>query len=371
MTSTLIPLAKPTIGDDEVRAQERALRSGRLVLGLENVAFEEDLARAADVPHAVTVSSGTAALHAAYWALGLHTGGEIIVPAFTFPAPANVALALGLTVVAADVDGATWNIDPDAVARAITPRTRAIVAVDQFGMVAEHGRLAKLAADARVPLVEDAACAIGALDAAGRRAGSFGRLACFSFHPRKIVTTGEGGAVVTNDGELAARLRLLRHHGISAPGEFATVGLNFRMPETCAAVGAVQLGRLPAFLARRKQQIALYRAALVDRKLDQHLGFQTPPPGAVPTWQTFAVLLPPLADRARVIAHLRERQIESGPATFALHRIGSMAALPGMTKLRLPVADALHDRALALPLYHELGEPEIARVVAALAGALA
>jgi dTDP-4-amino-4,6-dideoxygalactose transaminase len=147
------------------------------------------------------------------------------------------------------------------------------------------------------------------------------------------------------------------------------VGLNFRMPETCAAIGAVQIGRLPGMLSRRRQQVAAYRKALEAAKLDARLGVQIGNPGS--TWQTFAVMLPEKTDRARVITRLRDAEIEAGPATFALHRIDSMARLPGMSAARLPIADALHDRALALPLYHELTDDEIASVVAALGRAIA
>jgi dTDP-4-amino-4,6-dideoxygalactose transaminase len=353
-----IPLARPAIGDAELEGQARALRSGRLVLGPENAAFEEDLARVTGAAGAVAVASGTAALHAALWALGLPAGAQVIVPAFTFPAPAHAAAALGLEVVAAYVDPDTWNLSPAAAAAAAGPRTACVIVVDQFGHVAEPPAL-------DVPVLEDAACALGAADSRGRAAGTLGVLGCFSFHPRKIVTTGEGGAVVGRDAALLAEVRALRHHGQRAAGEFGRVGLNFRMPEACAAVGRAQVARLPALLEERARLVARYRDALDAAGLGGLRG-QRVPAGARPAWQTFALLLDEGTDRARVIARLRDREIEAGPATYALHRIGSLK-LAG----RYPVADALHDRALALPLWNGMTGEHVGRVVSALREALA
>jgi perosamine synthetase len=353
----MLPLGKPAIGEGEVEAQTRALRSGRLVLGPENAALEAAIAEVAEVPHAVTVSSGTAALHAALWALDLPPGSEVLVPGFTFPAPANAAAALGLVPVPVDVDPRTWNIDPRAAAARIGPRTSAIIAVDQFGLPADWPALEALG----VPLVQDAACALGARDAGGRAAGSRGVVACFSFHPRKVVTTGEGGAVCTADAGLAQRLRRLRHHGIVAPGVFQEVGLNFRLAEPAAAVGRVQVARLPGFLAERRDLVARYRAALGE-PLAQAMQEDTP--GR--SWQTLAVVLPEGLPRAAVIAGLADAGIEAGPATFALHRLGTFAGRPGFDAAALPVSDRLHDRALALPLWNGMPAHEPDRVARAL-----
>jgi len=366
-----IPLARPTIGEPELRAQERALRSGRLVLGAENLALEAAVAAAAGVAHAVCVASGTAALHAALWALELPRGGEVLVPAFTFPAPAHVICALGLQPVAVDVDEETWNLAPEQVARHLGKKTCAIVAVDQFGLCADYHALARLAAQAGVPIVEDAACALGSADEGGRRAGSFGALGCFSFHPRKIITTGEGGAVVSADPHLGERVRRLRHHGQGAPGAFVEVGLNFRLAEAAAAVGGAQLERLEALLAERRERIATYRLALSDLPVTRGLSNQADAPQR--SWQTFAVVLPHDVERARVIAQMGERGVEAGVATYALHRVGSLRGRldPGASAETLPVAERLHERALALPLYGGMSDDDVGQVVAALAEALA
>lgn len=361
-----LPLARPSIGEAELAAQARALASGRLVLGPENAAFEEALARATGRRHAICVSSGTAALHLALWALDLPPDGEILVPAFTFPAPANAARSLGHEVVPVDVDDATWNLSPEAAARRLGPQAAAIVAVDQFGLLADHEALLSLALARGIPLVEDAACALGAADAAGRPGGSFGRIACLSFHARKILTTGEGGAVLTDDDRLAARVRALRNHGQEAPGRFTGVGLNYRLSEPAAAVGRVQLERLPELVEERRRLVLRYRERFADHPVGATLRFQEPPPGQRHAWQTFAVFLPEGVDRARVIAALRARDIEAGPATYALHRLASFEGRPGCDAAALPVADRLHDRALALPLWNGMPEDAVDRVVAAL-----
>ena len=364
-TQARIPLARPSLGQAERDAVTRVLDSGRLVLGPENLAFEDMLARRTQTAHAVCTSSGTAALWAALWALDLEPG-EILVPAFTFPAPAHVATALGFKVVPVDVDPATWNIDPDRVAQAWTPDTRALIAVDQFGLCADYDKLLPLAEEAGIPVVEDAACALGA-QAGDRPAGSFGRMACFSFHPRKIITTGEGGCVVTDDEALVTRMRAYRHQGMAGPGHFTEVGMNLRLPEMAAAMGRVQLGELDGLLLGRAELVTLYRQQLEGI---EGLSFQEPPDSHVHAWQTFAVCVPRGVDRAQVIARLGEAGIESGPATYAVHRIGSMKGLARAEGGEFPVADVLHDRSLALPLYGGMTVDEVGRVTEALISAL-
>ncbi|MBI4511929.1 MAG: DegT/DnrJ/EryC1/StrS family aminotransferase [Deltaproteobacteria bacterium] len=363
----VIPLARPSIGPAELEAQARALASGRLVLGPENAAFEQDVARVAGVSHAVAVANGTGALHLVLWALGLPQGGEVLVPAFTFPAPAHAACVLGLKVVPVDVDPDSWNMSPAAAARAISPRTCAMIAVDQFGLPADMAALGDLAEQAGIPLLEDSACAIGAIGAHGKPAGSFGVAGCFSFHPRKIVTTGEGGAVVTAQASIAERVRALRNHGQVEAGSFVEPGLNYRLPETSAAVGRVQLGRLQALLDERAELALLYRKRLdAGRRKTAELRTQAIPTGFRHAFQVLAVMLPGGVDRARVVRSLRERGIEAGVATFALHRIASLSGLPGLSREALPVAERLHDQAMALPFWNGMSEMDVDRVVGAL-----
>ncbi len=364
---SFLPLARPTIGDAELEGQARALRSGRLVLGPENEAFEAELCHITGAAHAVAVSSGTAALVAALRALELPPGSEVLVPAFTFPAPAHAVVSLGLDVVPVDVAPDTWNLDATSVARAIGPRTRGVIVVDQFGVPVD---VAALGLPSEVRVVEDAACALGAA-LGGIASGRAGALGCLSFHPRKIVTTGEGGAVLTDDAALAAQVRAIRHHGQSAPGEFVLAGLNLRLGEAAAAVGRAQLARLPELLEHRALLAAVYVAALAAAGLAERAPVQAAPPGARRAWQTFALLLPEKPTRAEVIDRLRAQGIEAGPATYALHRIGSFAKRPRFDAATLPVADRLHDRSLALPLFFGMTESDVTRVVAELAAVLA
>src|SRR5207248_6674703 len=204
----LIRLARPDVGEEELAAVAEVLESGQLTMGPKVAELEAELARACEVEHAVAVSSGTAALHLALLALGIGEGDEVLVPAYTFPATANVVALAGAKPVLVDVDPVTMNIDPAAAAQRLTPKTKALLAVHLFG------RPARLEELPDVPLLEDAAGALGA-EHRGRACGGLGLVGCFSFHPRKVVTTGEGGAVTTNDDALAERVRSLRHHGWS------------------------------------------------------------------------------------------------------------------------------------------------------------
>jgi dTDP-4-amino-4,6-dideoxygalactose transaminase len=366
-----IPLARPSLGDPELAAAERVLRSGRLVMGPEVARFEQLLAPRCRRAHAVAVGSGTAALELAIAALGLGPGDQVLVPAFGFPAAANVLAARGAHPVPVDVDAATWNLDVDAARAALTPRCRALLSIDQLGLVAEAAPLAALALEADLPLIDDAACALGGADSAGVAGGGYGEVATLSFHPRKLITTGEGGAILCDDPELAAVLRQLRNHGQSAPGAFVRFGTNARLPELAGAVGAAQLARLDAMLAERRLLADGYRQRLAPLRAAGRLSWQEPPAGAMHSYQTFAVLLSAPADRDAVRARLAAAGIESGPATYAFHRLPSFRDRLEIARVRAPVADALHDRALALPLYVGMRSGELDRVAAALSEALA
>jgi perosamine synthetase len=363
-----IPLARPALGDAEIAAAERVMRSGRLVLGPEVERFEEALAARCRRRHAVAVSSGTAALELALWVLGIGAGDEVVVPAFGFPAAANAVRARGATAVPVDVDEAGWNLDPESVRGALGQRSRAIVSIDQFGLVAEPDPLAELAARNGLDLIDDAACALGGTSAGGVPGGGYGVIATLSFHPRKLVTTGEGGAVLTDDGGLAGELRRLRNHGQSAPGRFERLGTNARLSELAAAIGRVQLERLDAALAERRLLADGYRRRLAPLAEAGRISLQDPPAGAMHAYQTFATRLAPDLDRDAVRAALDAAGIESGPATYAFHRLASHAGIA--RPVSLARADALHDRALALPLYPGMRSAELDRVSEALAGAV-
>lgn len=242
----IVPLSEPDITDSEIDAVTRVLRGTRLSLGPELQRFEEAVAQRAGTTHAVAVSSGTAGLHLCVRALGIGPGDEVIVPSFTFIAAANAARFEGAIPVFVDIDPDTLNVDPACVEAAITPRTRAILAVHTFGLPARMDAILAIAQRNGLPVIEDACEAIGA-EIAGRPAGSFGRAAVFAFYPNKQITTGEGGVVVTNDAELAAMVRALRNQGrfeTDAWHQHSIVGFNYRLSDISAALGRAQVQRL-------------------------------------------------------------------------------------------------------------------------------
>jgi perosamine synthetase len=339
----MIRLARPAIGEAEIRGVVETLRSGDLVQGARVLAFEQAVGSATGMPHAVAVSSGTAALHLALRALGIGSGDDVLVPDFTFPATANAVEAVGARVLVGDVRGDTWNLD---LGRA--PRARVVMPVDCFGLPAELPG---------GPVVEDAACALGA-----QRPGGFADVACLSFHPRKVVTTGEGGMVLCREGDMAARIRSLRDHGREG-AEFSHWGVNLRMTDVAAALGLAQMARLPELLAARARLAGVYRARLDG---DARLRTQHVPEGLTHTWQTFAVRLEPGFDRDRIINALRDRGIEAGIATYALHRLSYHRDRHRLLARDFPGAEALAEGGLALPLHPGLADDDVHRVCDAL-----
>ncbi len=356
-----IPLARPAIGDAEVSAAERALRSGRLVIGGENQQFERGLAAVTGRRHAIAVASGTAALELTLWGLGITAGDEVLIPAFGFVAAANAVARQGAVPVPIDIEAESWNVDVAALTAAVGEATRAIISIDQLGLVAEAEPLLAIAESAGLVLIEDAACALGGRDRQGVRGGGYGRAATLSFHPRKVITTGEGGAITCDDDDLAARLRALRNHGQVGRGEFVCVGTNARLGEPAAAIGNTQLARMEAMVTERRLLAEGYHERLAGLRAADLLSWQVAPADAVHTYQTFAVLLHEGCDRDRVRHHCEANEIEVGPATYAFHRLGSHVRVD-RTAGNLRVADALHDRGLALPLYVGMRSSDLDRV---------
>jgi perosamine synthetase len=343
----LIRLAKPAVGEPELAEIREVLESGQLTMGPKTEEFERLLAPLTGSAHAVAVSSGTAALHVAVLALGLGPGDEVLVPAYTFPATGNVVALAGARPVLVDVDPETMNMDPEDAARRVTPRTKAILAVHLFGRPARLEELPDL------PIVEDAAGALGARRG-DRPCGSLGALACFSFHPRKIVTTGEGGAITTNDDALAEASRSLRHHGWSPSDAYVDMpapAFNYRISEIEAALGIPQLRRFDELYAAYDRIAAGYTERLRDV-----VTTPTTDPGDRHGWQAYVVQVD---DRDRVMAGLRDAGIQCQIGTYALHRLGAyrdQGSFPG--------ADAAFERALALPLHIGLTDDELDRVAA-------
>jgi dTDP-4-amino-4,6-dideoxygalactose transaminase len=351
-TGDRIRLGWPDVGRAELDAVAEVLDDGMLTMGPRVAELEEELARACEVEQAVAVSSGTAALHLAVLALGLEPGDEVVVPAYTFPATANVVALAGLVPVLVDVDEETMNVDPAKVD--VGPRTRAILPVHLFGRPARIDELPDL------PLVEDAAGALGARRR-GRACGGLGLMGCLSFHPRKIVTTGEGGAVTTSDERVADAVRQLRNHGwrALAPADMPVPGLNYRLSDVLCAIGIPQLRRLDELLAQRARVAAGYG----ERLRDLPLRLPCADDGDVHGWQAYVVQI---EDRDRVLAELRAQGIEAQIGTYALHLLGAYR-----DQGDFPAATRVFERALALPFHSRLTESDLDRVAEALAAALA
>jgi perosamine synthetase len=343
-----VRLARPDTGAEEAAAVAEVLESGMLTMGAKVGELEDELARACEVGHAIAVSSGTAAIHLAVLALGIGPGDEVIVPAYTFPATANVVALAGATPVLVDVDLETFNLDPAQLE--VTPRTKAVMPVHLFGRPARLDQLPDL------PVIEDAAGALGARRQ-GRACGGLGIAGCLSFHPRKIVTTGEGGAVTTNDPELAERVRSLRHHGWSPSNAYDDMpagGFNYRLSDILCAVGIPQVRRLEELLAARQRVAAGY----ADRLRDLPLVLPSVDDGDRHGWQAYVIQLD---RRDEAMAALRARGIQCQIGTYALHRLSAyrdQGSFPG--------ADACFERALALPFHTRLTDSELDRVAAAL-----
>jgi dTDP-4-amino-4,6-dideoxygalactose transaminase len=345
--STRIRLGWPDTGEPELAEVAEVLESGMLTMGPKVDEFEAGLARACEVEHALAVSSGTAALHLAVLAFGLEPGDEVLVPAYTFPATANVVALAGLKPVLVDVDPETMNLDPAKVE--VGPRTKLLLGVHLFG------RPLRLHELPDVPLLEDAAGALGARYR-GRACGSLGRAGCLSFHPRKIVTTGEGGAVTTSDAAFADQVRLYRNHGWRSlvPADMPVPGLNYRLSDILCAVGIPQLARLDELLAARTRIAEGYTERL------QHLPVLLPcaDAGDVHGWQAYVLQVD---DRDRILAELRAQGIEAQIGTYALHLLAAYR-----DQGELPGARTAFEQALALPFHSRVGGDEIERVAAVL-----
>ncbi|HEU0162101.1 MAG TPA: DegT/DnrJ/EryC1/StrS family aminotransferase [Rhizomicrobium sp.] len=372
-----LPYGRQEIGDADIKAVVEALVSGWLTTGPRIAEFEKAFAAHCGAADGVAVNSGTAALHCAMRALGIGPGDEVIAPAITFAASANAALYEGAVPVFADVEPDTLLMDPASVAERITPRTRAIVAVDYGGQPADYDALRALARDRNIAIIADACHSPGATYK-GRKAGTLGDISCFSFHPVKHMTTCEGGMAVTGDTGMAAHMRRFRNHGIDsdhrsreASGahayDMAELGYNYRLPDVQCALGLAQLGRLSGWVAARQSIAALYDAALAglagvtplkthgDRTNAHHL---------------YVVKLAGHLDRDRVFARLRAEGIGAN-VHYAPVYLHSYYRARGYAPGLAPVAEDASRRILTLPMFPAMTAADVERVTEALTRATA
>jgi perosamine synthetase len=367
-----IPLSSPDVTEDDIAAVVEVLRTPRLSVGPKLERFEEAVASYIGTPHAVAVSSGTAGLHLALAALGIGEGDEVILPSFTFIAAANAVLYRRARPVFVDIDPHTLNLTPEAVERAITSRTRAIIAVHTFGYPADLGPILEIAARRGVRVVEDACEALGA-ECLGKKAGALGDFGVFGFYPNKPITTGEGGMLVTGDRRLAGTVRALRNQGRRADDgwlDHSLLGYNYRISELNCALGLSQMSRIDAILARREDRAACYGERL-QAIPDLILPPFEAPHGRV-CWFTFVVRL---ADsftresRDRVLAFLAARGIGCAPYFAPIHRQPLYAPYAG-AGCDFAVTESVAQRTLALPFFNRLTDAEIGDVCGALREAI-
>ena len=365
---SLIRLGSPSIGAEEAEAISQVLQSGVLVQGERVRAFEGQIAAAARSSDAIVVSSGTAALHLALLALGVRPGDVVAVPTYSWPATANAVGLCGAQPLFVDIDERTFNMDPERLADALRPlgRVKAILPVHAFGGMADMPAILDVATRHDAYVIEDAACALGAW-LQGRPAGAWGVLGCFSFHPRKVITTGEGGAVTTSRPELARRVRTLRNHGLdplSSSPEFVAPGFNYRLTEFQAAMGLVQMQRLSELLGHRRRVAEEYDRLLDGTEIRKPLALEP----SAHIYQAYVVLLPRVAadQQPQIISRLRGRSIEVGIGTHHVPLTRFWAKQGGYTNGDFPVTDDLAARAIALPMHSRITADEQRKVVAAL-----
>ena len=374
-----IPIAKPCTGDEEWRATRDSFSSGWLTQGPKVAEFEAAFAERHQVRHALAVTSCTTGLHLALAGLGIGPGDEVIVPAFTWVATANVVLYCGATPVFVDVSPKSFNLDPEALSAKITDKTKAVIAVHLFGLCADIDAIRAVVPNS-IAIVEDAACAAGA-GYRGRPAGSLGTVAAFSFHPRKSITTGEGGMVTTQDDELAERMNQMRNHGASISEEqrhlgprpyilpdFNLLGFNYRMTDLQASVGITQLKKLDLFVDERAQWAGWYRENLTEI---EWLRLPVEPVGDRHGWQSYVVCIEPdKAPRPRndIMEYLQERGVSTRPGTHAVHLLGLYRERFSLVAHDFPISRDCDRDTMAIPLHNRMTADDYQYVVDVIRG---
>jgi perosamine synthetase len=374
--ATLLPYGRQLVDEADIQAVVEVLRSDWLTTGPKVAEFEEAFGARVGAEHAVSFSSGTAALHGAAFAAGLKSGDEAITTPLTFAATANCVLYQGATPVFADVCRDTLNLDPEQMEKKITPTTRAILAVDYAGHPADLSQILEIARRQSLIVIEDACHALGA-ESDGQRVGSIADMTVFSFHPVKHITTGEGGMVATNNPQFAETLRRFRNHGISSDArqrqsaghwhyEMVLLGFNYRLPDIVCALGIQQLKKLDANLARRREIAAVYTAAF------REISGVIPPAvrsGVNPAWHLYPIrldLAKVKVDRAQIFRALRAENIGVNVHYIPVHFHPYYREQFGYRGGEFPVAEDAYERLISLPMFHGMSDQDVQDVVAAV-----
>jgi perosamine synthetase len=381
MNKRSIQISEPDIGEEELLAVVEPLRSGWVTQGPKVAEFENDFANYHLVDHALAVTSCTTGLHLALSALGIGPGDEVILPVFTWIATANVVLYTGATPVFVDVDPESYNIDIEQLVEKVSPKTKAIIAVHLFGLCVDVPRIRDLIPN-NIAIIEDAACAAGATFKE-RPAGGLGDIGVFSFHPRKTITTGEGGMVTTNSVSLAEKMTKMRNHGAEVSEEqrhsgpkpyllpdFKMLGFNYRMTDLQGAVGCVQMGRLRRNIEERRERSNFYHEELADLSW---LKLPTCPVEAGHGWQAFVTRVDNASSpvsRNLLMERLQARGVATRPGTHSIHMLSYYKDLFGFIEDDFPVAKSLHNETMAIPLHNRMTSSDYAFVVEAIHGSI-
>ncbi|HEY3974997.1 MAG TPA: DegT/DnrJ/EryC1/StrS family aminotransferase [Candidatus Sulfotelmatobacter sp.] len=390
MPKNFVPVARPNLGPEEVSAAERAILSGWVTQGPEVAAFEQEFAAFVKAPHACAVSSGTTALHLALLAVGVRPGDEVITVSHSYIATANSIRYCGALPVFVDIDPQTFNIDPRKIEAAISERSRAILCVHQMGMPCDLNAILEIAERHKISVVEDAACAVGSEILRHGRWEKIGKphsdVACFSFHPRKLLTTGDGGMLTTTSAEIDRKFRLWRQHGMSTPDtvrhsspqvmfeSYPELGFNYRLTDIQAAIGREQLKRLPAALAQRRQLATRYHKLLADVP---GLILPAEPEWARTNWQSYCVRLPENTDQRRFMQEMLDEGIATRRGIMCAHlepayqspntwRCAQVEREPDRSCPNLVESERAQNEAVILPLFPQMTEAQQDMVAHAL-----
>ncbi len=390
MPKDFIPVARPLLGPEEVSAASRAILSGWVTQGPEVAAFETEFAAFVDAQHACAVSSGTTALHLALLAVGVRPGDEVITVSHSYIATANSVRYCGAKPVFVDVDPATFNIDPRKIEPAINELTKAILCVHQMGMPCDLSAIMEIAHRHHLPVVEDAACAVGSEILWQGHWEKIGKphadVACFSFHPRKLLTTGDGGMLTTADAEFDRKFRLWRQHGMSVPDtvrhsspkvvfeSYPELGFNYRLTDIQAAIGREQLKRLPEAISQRRQIAARYRDLLAEIP---GLVLPAEPDWARTNWQSYCIRLPESVDQRDVMQEMLDEGIATRRGIMCAHREPAYAdpatwrcaqasCKPGATCPNLAESERAQRQGVILPLFSQMTPEQQDRVASAV-----